>query len=95
MHDIIGVGFSLKDEVAGEVPVAFVVRSNGSKITEDEIKQYVSQQVLFNKIIGFFHCVMGVFGVQGQIKNSLKLTNFLLVYENNHFTNTCVAMIYS
>jgi 4-coumarate--CoA ligase len=36
----------LKDEVAGELPVAFVVRSNGSKISEDEIKQYISQQVL-------------------------------------------------
>ncbi len=43
-----GVGFRLKDEAAGEVPVAFVVRSNGSKISEDEIKQYISQQVLFN-----------------------------------------------
>lgn len=43
-----GIGFRLKDEAAGEVPVAFVVRSNGSKISEDEIKQYISQQVLFN-----------------------------------------------
>ncbi|CAL5199342.1 unnamed protein product [Lathyrus oleraceus] len=41
----------LKDEVAGEIPVAFVVRSNGSKISEDEIKQYVSQQVVFYKRI--------------------------------------------
>jgi acyl-CoA synthetase (AMP-forming)/AMP-acid ligase II len=41
-----GIGFRLKDEVAGELPVAFVVRSNGSKISEDEIKQYISQQVL-------------------------------------------------
>jgi len=40
-----GVGFSMKDEAAGEIPVAFVVRSNGSEITEDEIKQYISQQV--------------------------------------------------
>ncbi|KAG6472873.1 4-coumarate--CoA ligase 1-like [Zingiber officinale] len=41
----------MKDEVAGEVPVAFVVRSNGSKITEDEIKQYISRQVVFYKRI--------------------------------------------
>ncbi|CAK8564192.1 unnamed protein product [Lathyrus sativus] len=41
----------LKDEVAGELPIAFVVRSKGSKISEDEIKQYVSQQVVFYKRI--------------------------------------------
>ncbi|KAK7329810.1 hypothetical protein VNO77_23990 [Canavalia gladiata] len=41
----------MKDEAAGEVPVAFVVRSNDSKITEDEIKQYISQQVVFYKRI--------------------------------------------
>ncbi|XP_015933782.1 4-coumarate--CoA ligase CCL1 [Arachis duranensis] len=41
----------LKDEVAGEVPVAFVVRSNGSNITEDEIKKYISKQVVFYKRI--------------------------------------------
>ncbi|KAG7023393.1 4-coumarate--CoA ligase [Cucurbita argyrosperma subsp. argyrosperma] len=35
----------MKDEVAGEVPVAFIVRSDGSNITEDEIKQYISKQV--------------------------------------------------
>uniref|UniRef100_A0A5B6Z9P0 4-coumarate--CoA ligase n=1 Tax=Davidia involucrata TaxID=16924 RepID=A0A5B6Z9P0_DAVIN len=41
----------MKDEAAGEVPVAFVVRANGSKITEDEIKQYISKQVVFYKRI--------------------------------------------
>ncbi|MED6196663.1 4-coumarate--CoA ligase 1 [Stylosanthes scabra] len=41
----------MKDEVAGEVPVAFVVRSNGSNITEDEIKKYISKQVVFYKRI--------------------------------------------
>nr|BAF93472.2 4-coumarate:coenzyme A ligase [Eucalyptus globulus subsp. globulus]BAI47543.1 4-coumarate:coenzyme A ligase [Eucalyptus globulus subsp. globulus] len=41
----------MKDEVASEVPVAFVVKSNGSVITEDEIKQYISKQVVFNKRI--------------------------------------------
>lgn len=44
----------MKDEAAGEVPIAFVVRSNGSKISEDDIKQYVSKQVrsLFNYLGG-------------------------------------------
>ncbi|KAK7388497.1 hypothetical protein VNO78_23313 [Psophocarpus tetragonolobus] len=42
----------MKDEAAGEIPVAFVVRSNGSEITEDEIKQYISKQVVFYKRIG-------------------------------------------
>lgn len=50
---ISSVCFSLKDEAAGELPVAFIVRSNGSKITEDEIKQYISKQVRFTEIIGF------------------------------------------
>ncbi|XP_021912743.1 4-coumarate--CoA ligase 2-like [Carica papaya] len=39
----------MKDEVAGEVPVAFVVRSSGSKIVEDEIREYISKQVVFYK----------------------------------------------
>ncbi|XP_022153289.1 4-coumarate--CoA ligase 1-like [Momordica charantia] len=41
----------MKDEAAGEIPVAFVVRSGGSKISEDEIKEYVSEQVIFYKKI--------------------------------------------
>ncbi|KAL3535361.1 hypothetical protein ACH5RR_003822 [Cinchona calisaya] len=41
----------MKDEEAGEVPVAFVVRANGSKISEDDIKQYISKQVIFYKRI--------------------------------------------
>ncbi|KAH6819535.1 4-coumarate:CoA ligase 2 [Perilla frutescens var. frutescens] len=41
----------MKDEQAGEVPVAFVVRSNGSTISEDEIKQFISKQVIFYKRI--------------------------------------------
>ncbi|XP_055826287.1 4-coumarate--CoA ligase 2-like [Solanum dulcamara] len=41
----------MKDEQAGEIPVAFVVRSNGSTITEDEIKDFISKQVVFYKKI--------------------------------------------
>nr|AIS92505.1 4-coumarate:CoA ligase 1 [Epimedium sagittatum] len=42
----------MKDDAAGEIPVAFVVRLNGSQITEDKIKQYISKQVVFYKRIG-------------------------------------------
>ena len=35
----------MTDEVADEVPVAFVVRSEGSQLTEDDIKNYVNKQV--------------------------------------------------
>ncbi|XP_062112860.1 4-coumarate--CoA ligase 1-like [Humulus lupulus] len=41
----------MKDEAAGEVPVAFVVRSNSSQVTEDEVKQFISKQVVFYKRI--------------------------------------------
>ncbi|GAV83680.1 AMP-binding domain-containing protein/DUF4009 domain-containing protein [Cephalotus follicularis] len=41
----------MKDDMAGEIPVAFVVRSNNSQITGDEIKQYISKQVVFYKRI--------------------------------------------
>ncbi|TKY47989.1 4-coumarate--CoA ligase 1 [Spatholobus suberectus] len=42
----------MKDEAAGEVPVAFVVTSNGyTDTTEDEIKQFISKQVVFYKRI--------------------------------------------
>nr|GMC73614.1 4-coumarate--CoA ligase 1 [Ipomoea batatas] len=41
----------MKDEQAGEVPVAFVVKSKGSVISEDDIKAFVSKQVIFYKRI--------------------------------------------
>lgn len=37
----------MKDEVADEVPVAFVVRTKGSQLTEDDVKSYVNKQVRF------------------------------------------------
>lgn len=41
----------MKDEGAGEVPVAYIVRGNGCKISEDDIKQFISKQVVFYKRI--------------------------------------------
>ncbi|KAJ9185608.1 hypothetical protein P3X46_005219 [Hevea brasiliensis] len=38
-----------KDEVAGEVPVAFVVPSNGFELTEEAVKEYIAKQVVFYK----------------------------------------------
>nr|ACA09448.1 4-coumarate:CoA ligase [Bambusa emeiensis] len=41
----------MKDELAGEVPVAFIVRIEGSEISENEIKQFVAKEVVFYKRI--------------------------------------------
>ncbi|GAB4858175.1 4-coumarate--CoA ligase 3 [Ancistrocladus abbreviatus] len=49
-----------KDEVAGEVPVAFVVRSNGSEITEDVVKEFVAKQVVFYKKLHKVHFVEAI-----------------------------------
>nr|AAT02218.1 4-coumarate-CoA ligase [Agastache rugosa] len=38
-----------KDDAAGEVPVAFVVPANGSELTEEAVKEFVSKQVVFYK----------------------------------------------
>ena len=37
--------FSKKDEVAGEVPIAFVVRAHDAEIDESAIKEFVAKQV--------------------------------------------------
>jgi len=37
------------DEVAGEIPVAFVIKAPGAEISEDENKKYISDQVVFYK----------------------------------------------
>ncbi|KAI4978058.1 4-coumarate--CoA ligase 3 [Hordeum vulgare subsp. vulgare] len=42
---------SLKDDLAGEVPIAFVMRIEGSEITEDDIKKFVAKEVVFYKRI--------------------------------------------
>ncbi|KAF3586739.1 hypothetical protein F2Q69_00030819 [Brassica cretica] len=42
---------AMKEDDAGEVHVAFVVRSKESNLSEDEIKQFVSKQVVFYKRI--------------------------------------------
>ncbi|CAA7044382.1 unnamed protein product [Microthlaspi erraticum] len=42
---------AMKEEAAGEVPVAFIVKSKDSDLSEDEVKQFVSKQVVFYKRI--------------------------------------------
>ncbi|CAA7030054.1 unnamed protein product [Microthlaspi erraticum] len=42
---------AMKDEVAGEVPVAFVVRLEESQLTEDDVKSYVNKEVVHYKRI--------------------------------------------
>lgn len=95
MTNIIGVGFSMKDEAAGEIPVAFVVRSNGSEITEDEIKTYISQQVFFTNIIGFFIYLLDHEEFKDQFNISIIINNslFILVLCKSNPTHTYLAII--
>ncbi|XP_031478629.1 4-coumarate--CoA ligase 1-like [Nymphaea colorata] len=41
----------MEDELAGEIPVAFVVKSHGSDVFEDDLKAFVAKQVVFYKKI--------------------------------------------
>ncbi|KAK8925641.1 4-coumarate--CoA ligase 1 [Platanthera zijinensis] len=50
-HIIDAAVVPMKDEAAGEVPVAFVVRAKRSEITEEEIKRFIYKQVVFYKRI--------------------------------------------
>ncbi|KAG0473373.1 hypothetical protein HPP92_015230 [Vanilla planifolia] len=50
-HVIDAAVVPLEDEAAGEVPVAFVVRTKGSEMTADELKRYIAKQVVFYKRI--------------------------------------------
>ncbi len=38
---------SRKDEISGELPVAFVVQAPGFNLTEDDVKAFVAKQVPF------------------------------------------------
>nr|UOI87833.1 4-coumarate-CoA ligase isoform 2 [Althaea officinalis] len=49
-----------KDEVAGEVPVAFVVRTNGFELTEEAVKEFIAKQVVFYKRLHKVHFVHSI-----------------------------------
>ncbi|CAN7047099.1 unnamed protein product [Brassica oleracea var. botrytis] len=51
---------AMTDQVADEVPVAFVVRSEGSQLTEDDIKNYVNKQVVHYKRIKMVFLVKAI-----------------------------------
>jgi 4-coumarate--CoA ligase len=46
-----------KDEISGELPVAFVVQAPGFNLTEDDIKAFVAKQVVFYKKLHAIHFI--------------------------------------
>nr|AUV64176.1 4-coumarate:coenzyme A ligase 3 [Malus domestica] len=49
-----------KDDAAGEVPVAFVVRSDGLELTEEAVKEFIAKQVVFYKRLHKVHFVHAI-----------------------------------
>jgi 4-coumarate--CoA ligase len=48
---------SRKDEISGELPVAFVVQAPGFNLTEDDVKAFVAKQVVFYKKLHAIHFI--------------------------------------
>jgi 4-coumarate--CoA ligase len=46
-----------KDEISGELPVAFVVQAPGFNLTEDDVKAFVAKQVVFYKKLHAIHFI--------------------------------------
>jgi 4-coumarate--CoA ligase len=44
----------MQDELTGEVPVAFIVRTEGSEISESEIKQFVAKEVITSRPLSIY-----------------------------------------